>query len=116
MAIVIQASKEFTDSRLQSHIMTVLKSSQAAWQKPSDSPAAFVPASGQDSYLVSNAAAPSELFEILAECEHEKQSGTALLTKAKDLRWPLLAVVSSCFTDATPVSCLTVWLEITAAR
>lgn len=114
--LISVASKEFTDSRLQSHIMTVLKSSQAALQKPSDSPAAFVPASGQDSYLVSNAAAPSELFEILAECEHEKQSGTALLTKAKDLRWPLLAVVSSCFTDVTPVSCLTVWLEITAAR
>ena len=59
---------------------------------------------------------PMELFALLAECERQKNPGEALLTKAKDLRWSLLAMVASCFSDVSPISCLTVWLEITAAR
>lgn len=59
---------------------------------------------------------PVELFGLLAECEKEKNPGEELLIKAKDLRWSLLAVVASCFPDVLPLSCLTVWLEITAAR
>ncbi|MCO5582953.1 hypothetical protein L7F22_036856 [Adiantum nelumboides] len=110
--LISVASKEFTDLRLQSHILTVLKSLQSAWQRPSPSSTNLIQT---ESSLVPDAAA-SELFKILADCEHQNNSGTALLTKAKDLRWPLLAIVSSCFADVTPLSCLTVWLEITAAR
>lgn len=59
---------------------------------------------------------PVELFAILAECEKQKNSGEALLIKAKDLSWSILAMIASCFADVTPLACLTVWLEITAAR
>ncbi|KAH7442054.1 hypothetical protein KP509_03G068400 [Ceratopteris richardii] len=114
--LISVASKEFTDSRLQSHILTVLRSLQTTWQRSTAVSASCTMDSRIRGSLPSNAAASTELFEILAECEHQKNSGTALLTKAKDLRWPLLAVVASCFMDVTPVSCLTVWLEITAAR
>ena len=58
----------------------------------------------------------AELFQILAMCENQKESGKALLLRAKELSWSLLAVVASCFPDVTPLSCLTCWLEITAAR
>lgn len=64
----------------------------------------------------SNGIIPVELFGLLAECERQKNPGEALLTKAKDLRWSLLAMIASCFPDVSPLSCLTVWLEITAAR
>lgn len=57
-----------------------------------------------------------ELFALLAECETERQPGRELLSRAKVLRWPLLAIVASCFPDVTPLSCLTTWLELTAAR
>lgn len=59
---------------------------------------------------------PVELFRILAECEKQKNPGEALLKKAKDLSWSILAMIASCFSDVSPLSCLTVWLEITAAR
>lgn len=59
---------------------------------------------------------PVELFGILAECEKQKNPGEALLIKAKDLSWSILAMIASCFADVTPLACLTVWLEITAAR
>lgn len=116
--LISVVSKEFTDARLQSHILTVLKGLQSAWQKPTSSagPPSAMSTSQPDNTLGSIGVVPSELFGILAECEHKKHPGTALLSRAKDLRWPLLAVVASCFTDVTPVSCLTVWLEITAAR
>lgn len=58
----------------------------------------------------------AELFQILAQCEKEGEPGKALLMRAKELSWSLLAVVASCFPDVVPLSCLTVWLEITAAR
>ncbi|KAJ6844399.1 uncharacterized protein M6B38_292395 [Iris pallida] len=57
-----------------------------------------------------------ELFGILADCETQKNPGEALLIKAKNLRWSLLAMIASCFPDVSPLSCLTVWLQITAAR
>lgn len=59
---------------------------------------------------------PVELFRILAECERQKNPGELLLKKAKDLSWSILAMIASCFADVSPLSCLTVWLEITAAR
>ena len=59
---------------------------------------------------------PVELFKILAECERQKNPGEALLKKAKDLSWSILAMIASCFSDVSALSCLTVWLEITAAR
>ena len=110
----MQASREFTDSRLRSHILTVLKTLQTAWQKAPTTEAAV--ANEPLEHETKNIATPSELFQILANCEQKKCPGTALLAKSKDMRWPLLAVVSSCFTDVTPIACLTVWLEITAAR
>lgn len=64
----------------------------------------------------SNTMVPMELFGLLAECERQKNPGEALLTKAKDLCWSLLAMIASCFSDVSPLSCLAVWLEITAAR
>ncbi|KAL2630311.1 hypothetical protein R1flu_014997 [Riccia fluitans] len=110
-------SKEFTDARLQSHLLTLLKSlpgptlDKSTDQTPGTSSilSPFV-GSGPD------IGTAGELFSLLAECEHGRRPGKALLMKAKDLRWPLLAVVASCFNDVTPLSCLTVWLEITAAR
>jgi len=32
------------------------------------------------------------------------------------MQWSLLAMIASWFPDVTPLSCLTVWLEIAAAR
>lgn len=110
----MQASQEFTDPRLRSHILTVLKTLQTAWQKAPNTPAASISISWD--HEVKAEATPCELFEILADCEQRKHPGTALLTKAKDMHWPLLAVISSCFPDVTAIGCLTVWLEITAAR
>ncbi|KAG6556016.1 hypothetical protein Mapa_001956 [Marchantia paleacea] len=110
-------AKEFTDARLQSHLLTVLKSLPGPTSEKSTGTS-----SGTSSLFslftstIPNMGMSGELFSLLAECEHSKRSGKALLTKAKDLRWPLLAVVASCFNDVTPLSCLTVWLEITAAR
>lgn len=57
-----------------------------------------------------------ELFGIIAECEKLKNPGEALLVKAKELCWSILAMIASCFPDVSPLSCLAVWLEITAAR
>lgn len=59
---------------------------------------------------------PVELFGIIADCEKQKNPGETLLLKAKDLCWSVLAMVASCFPDVSPLCCLTVWLEITAAR
>lgn len=69
-----------------------------------------------ESPTASESGVPGELFSLLAECETEKQPGRELLTRAKLLRWPLLAVVASCHAEVTSLSCLTTWLELTAAR
>ena len=64
----------------------------------------------------SGSVTPVELFALVATCEKHKNPGGVLLTRAKDLRWSLLAMIASCFPDVSPLSCMIVWLEITAAR
>ncbi|XP_042492983.1 uncharacterized protein LOC122072667 isoform X2 [Macadamia integrifolia] len=116
--IVQVASKEFSNPRLKIHILTVLKSLQSTRKKSSSSSnSASTGRSNEISFSTeSNILNPVELFGLLAECEKQKNPGDALLTKAKDLRWSLLAMIASCFPDVSPLSCLMVWLEITAAR
>ncbi|XP_056696690.1 uncharacterized protein [Spinacia oleracea] len=115
--LVVQvAATEFTDPRLRTHILTVLRGMQwrkkASLSSSSDSPKGRTEFSHSDQTFGTSA----ELFQILAQCEKQKEQGMALLLKAKELSWSLLAVVASCFSDVAPLSCLTVWLEITAAR
>lgn len=109
-----QASKEFSDPRLKIHILTVLKSMQFKKRVGSlnmdtgERDGSFM--SNENLYI------PVELFGIIAECEKQERPGEALLLKAKNLCWSILAMIASCFPDVSPLSCLTVWLEITAAR
>ncbi|KAF3781980.1 Spatacsin-C domain-containing protein [Nymphaea thermarum] len=117
--MVIQvATKDFSDPRLKSHILTVLRSMQPARTKVASGASSTLPEKNSDICMPpqNNVMIPAELFEILAECESKKNTGEALLQKAKDTRWSLLAMVASCFPDVSSLSCLTVWLEITAAR
>ncbi|KAJ3694138.1 hypothetical protein LUZ60_009618 [Juncus effusus] len=104
--VIIQvASKEIRDTRLRTHVLTVLKSMQSTKKK----------ANGEV-YIEEENDTPAELFAVIAGCEKQKCPGEALLRKARDLCWPLLAIVASCFNDTSPLSCLTVWLEITASK
>lgn len=112
---VVQASKEFSDPRLKIHILTVLRSLQSR-KKASSSLNSGATESSESSVLDENLYIPVELFRILADCEKQKSPGQALLIKAKELSWSVLAMIASCYPDVTPLSCLTVWLEITAAR
>lgn len=112
---ILQASKEFSDPRLRVHVLTVLKGMQSRRKASSSYPDSTekrtdVCLSDEDICI------PVELFQILKECEKQKNPGVALLMKAKDLSWSILAMIASCFSDVSPLSCLTVWLEITAAR
>ncbi|KAL2493065.1 hypothetical protein Adt_28693 [Abeliophyllum distichum] len=70
----------------------------------------------ETSFSNENLYTPVELFGTIAECEKLEKPGEALLLKAKNLCWSILAMVASCFADVSPLSCLTVRLEITAAR
>ncbi|KAL2493075.1 hypothetical protein Adt_28703 [Abeliophyllum distichum] len=70
----------------------------------------------ETSFSNENLYTPVELFGIIAECEKLEKPGEALLLKAKNLCWSNLAMVASCFADVSPLSCITVLLEITAAR
>ncbi|XP_011622566.1 uncharacterized protein LOC18432027 isoform X1 [Amborella trichopoda] len=113
--VLIQvASKEFTDPRLKCHILTVLKSMSTKAKSSSTTSSA---STGKNNGISTcfESMIPVELFELVAEAEKQKNSGEALLLKAKDLRWSLLAMIASCFPDVSPITCLTVWLEITAA-
>ncbi|XVE86639.1 hypothetical protein DITRI_Ditri18aG0050700 [Diplodiscus trichospermus] len=111
---VIQvASKEFSDPRLKIHILTVLKSMQSRKKASSQS---YLDKRSESPFPEENVYIPVELFRILADCEKQKNPGEALLLKAKDFSWSILAMIASCFPDVSPLSCLTVWLEITAAR
>ncbi|KAL5818547.1 hypothetical protein ACOSQ4_022389 [Xanthoceras sorbifolium] len=112
--VVQVAAKEFNDSRLKIHILTVLRGMQS--RKKASSSYTDATERSEGSFLDENLYIPVELFRILADCEKQKTPGQALLIKAKDLSWSLLAMIASCFPDVTPLSCLTVWLEITAAR
>ncbi|XBI62667.1 hypothetical protein VPH35_043242 [Triticum aestivum] len=107
------ASKEIKDSRLRTHILTVLKNTLSNRRKSSSN----VPSGSRDPFLLSvDGDDPMELFCILAVCERQKNPGEALLNKAKQMQWSLLALIASCFPDVTLLSCLSFWLEITAAR
>lgn len=109
-----QASKEFTDPRLKIHLLTVLKSMQSRRKLTSSR---LDSAGRSDTFLPDeNLYIPVELFGIIAECEKQEKPGDALLMKAKNLSWSILAMIASCFPDVSPLSCLIVWLEITAAR
>lgn len=113
---MIQASKEFSDPRLKVHVTTVLKGMQSRNNSSSTSYLDPVEKRSGTSTTDDNLHTPTELFVIIADSEKQKFPGKSLLMKAKELSWSLLAVVASCFPDVTPLSCLTVWLEITAAR
>ncbi|XP_042376004.1 uncharacterized protein LOC121969811 isoform X2 [Zingiber officinale] len=117
MDVIIHVAADFSDSRLKTHILTVLKSIQSTKTKTS-SLVTSTPESCGENLLVSDniTAVSTELFFILADCEKKKNPGQSLLLKAKDLHWSLLAIIASCFSDVSPLSCLTVWLEITAMR
>ncbi|CAA7400661.1 unnamed protein product [Spirodela intermedia] len=115
---VIQvASKEFSDLRLRLHILTVLRSMQSM-RKKTNSPTSSTSTRkfSEMSFAENSSITPVELFSLVADCEKQKNPGEVLLQRAKDLRWSLLAMIASCFPDVSPLSCLTVWLEITAAR
>ncbi|KAG0476489.1 hypothetical protein HPP92_013330 [Vanilla planifolia] len=115
-AVIEVAAKEFSNPRLKIHILTVLRSMQSMRKKLCSS---LGKSSGSDDTVFSNdrfTMVPVELFGLIALCERQKNPGETLLVKAKDLRWSLLAMVASCFSDVSPLSCLIVWLEITAAR
>ncbi|KAK1264752.1 hypothetical protein QJS04_geneDACA023233 [Acorus gramineus] len=112
------ASKEFSDPPLKVHILTVLKSIESARRENNTSLSSTSEAKNNESSFLteSNTMIPVELFGLLAECEKQNHPGEALLSKAKGLRWSLLAIIASCYPDVPPLSCLTVWLEISAAR
>ncbi|GAB4847712.1 hypothetical protein Ancab_026774 [Ancistrocladus abbreviatus] len=111
---VIQvAAKEFTDPRLRTHILTVLRGMQS---RKKASSASNLDGPENTFFSDQNICIPVELFRILAECEKQKHPGQMLLVKAKELSWSILAVVASCYPDVSPFSCLTVWLETTATR
>ncbi|EPS63423.1 hypothetical protein M569_11361, partial [Genlisea aurea] len=109
------ASREFSDPCLGIHILTVLKNMQS---RKIDSLLNSVTAGGNigGKFLNGNFCVPVELFGIIAECEKLENPGEALLLKAKNLCWSILAIIASCFHDVPLLSCLVVWLEITAAR
>ncbi|XP_059307984.1 uncharacterized protein LOC132059394 [Lycium ferocissimum] len=110
------ALKEFGDARLKTHILTVLKSIQSRKKFSSSSSSDTGEKKNGTSFPNENVYAPAELFGIIAECESQARPGEALLLQAKNLCWSLLAAIASCFPDVSSLSCLTVWLEITAAR
>ncbi|XP_028951098.2 uncharacterized protein [Malus domestica] len=114
--VVQMASKEFSDPRLKIHISTVLKGMQLRRKASSSSYLDTTEKNSEVSFPEENICVPVELFRILAECEKQKFPGEAILMKAKELSWSILAMIASCFSDVSPISCLTVWLEITAAR
>ncbi|KAG9456856.1 hypothetical protein H6P81_001364 [Aristolochia fimbriata] len=116
--VVVQvASEEFSDPRLKMHILNVLRNMQSARRKAGSASSSLSMGSHDISLAGENYfMSPTELFGLLADCEKQKNPGETLLMRARDLRWSLLAMVASCFPDASPLACLTVWLEITAAR
>jgi spatacsin len=58
----------------------------------------------------------AELFVVVTQCEKQKFPGEALLKKARMMHWPLLAIIASCFSDISTLSCAAFWLEITCSR
>ncbi|XP_049390854.1 uncharacterized protein LOC125855205 [Solanum stenotomum] len=115
-AVMEVALKEFGDARLKTHILTILKSTQSRKKISSSSSSDTGEKKNGTSFPDENVYAPAELFGIIAECERQARPGEALLLQANNLCWSLLAAIASCFPDVSSLSCLTVWLEITAAR
>ncbi|KAM3200587.1 putative protein isoform X4 [Capsicum annuum] len=115
-AVMEVALKEFGDARLKSHILTILKSVQSRKKFSSSSSSDTGEKKNGTSFPDENMYSPAELFGIIAKCERQARPGEALLLQAKNLCWSLLAAIASCFPDVSSLSCLTVWLEITAAR
>lgn len=115
-SVMFQASKDFSDPRLKIHISTVLKGMQSRRKASSSTNTDTMEKRCEASFPDESICVPVELFRILAECEKQKNPGEAILMKAKELSWSILAMIASCFSDVSPISCLTVWLEITAAR
>lgn len=113
---LFQASKEFSDPHLRIHVVNVLKSMQSAKVKAGTTSDSSKRSAEISVYDERSMTAPVELFALLAECEKHKNPGMLLLVKARELRWSLLAVVASCFSDVSSLACLTVWLEITASK
>ncbi|CAN1813358.1 Protein DDB_G0268328 [Linum perenne] len=113
-ALLSSASKEFSDARLKIHITTVLKSMQS--KKKISSPSSSDTAERSLPCSDDNVLIPVELFSVIADCEKQSSPGIALLQKAKEMSWATLAMVASCFSEVSPLTCLTIWLEITAAR
>ncbi|KAJ6768553.1 hypothetical protein OIU74_022250 [Salix koriyanagi] len=115
-SVVQVATKEFSDPHLKIHLLTVLKGMQL--RKKSGSPAySYTGENGSETFCFQeDMLIPAELFRILANYERKKNPGESLLKKAKEMSWSTLAMIASCFPDVSPLSCLTVWLEITAAR
>ncbi|XP_006643839.2 uncharacterized protein LOC102717287 isoform X2 [Oryza brachyantha] len=112
--VVIEvAAKEIRDSRLRTHILTILKNMMSTRRKSSNNATS---GSSEFSFVAVDGDSTMELFSVLAVCEKQKNPGNALLNQAKQMQWSLLAMIASCFSDATPLSCLSVWLDITAAR
>ncbi|KAJ0252438.1 Spatacsin carboxy-terminus protein [Hirschfeldia incana] len=109
------ALKEFGDQRLKAHILTVLRHAnskkKATISSSDDTSRGFTCSFSEDGAYVS-----AELFRVLAYSEKLNNPGDYLLSKAKELSWSILALIASCFPDVSPISCLTIWLEITAAR
>lgn len=116
VTIMFQASKEFSDPRLKAHILTVLKNMQSRRTVSSSTNSSTMVKMNENPFPNDKIYTPLELFGILAECEKQNNPGETLLLKAKEMGWSILALVASCFSDVSPLSCLTVWLEITAAR
>ncbi|XP_028755143.1 uncharacterized protein LOC114714558 isoform X1 [Neltuma alba] len=114
-AVFQVASKEFSDPRLRLHMLTVLRGMQLK-KKASSSCSDTLEKGCEPTSPDENICVPVELFQILAECEKQKSPGEVLLMKAKELCWSILAMIASCFPDVSPLTCLAVWLEITAAR
>lgn len=115
MESIIREVQEFSDPRLKVHILTVLRNIQPV-RKEISSASSHSTDRLHVSISGGNCSNSVELFGLIAECEKQKSPGEALLVKAKDLHWSLLAMVASCFPDVSALSCLTVWLEISAAR
>lgn len=102
------AAESFSDPALREHVLIVLRSLGNNFGPNSEADqAGAVPVEEEKP-------APPELFAILAECEKGPQPGVALLEKARDLGWPLLAVAASAYEGADVQSCLATWLATTA--
>lgn len=102
------ARDSFSDPALREHVLIVLRSLGSSWGADSKTEQAHSSAASVENPMA------LELFDILAEFERAPQPGAALLEKARNLGWPLLAVAAGSYEDADALSCLATWLAATA--